>query len=67
MCGKQVIDTSMYRMSEGGNARHAVKDDRDESSFKSSEQIAREQAQQQAAGSPAADRPGRAHADAWRA
>ena len=47
VCGKQVIDTSMYRMSEGGNARHAVKDDRDESSFKSSEQIAREQAQQQ--------------------
>ena len=41
ICGKQVLDTSMYKMSEGGNFSHTVRN-REESSFKSAEQIARE-------------------------
>jgi len=44
VCGKQVLDTTMYRMSEGGQAIGAPKD-RDEAKFKSPEQIAREAAQ----------------------
>ena len=44
ICGKQVLDTSMYKMSEGGNFSHAMRD-REESAFKSAEQIAREAAQ----------------------
>lgn len=44
ICGKQVLDTSMYKMSEGGSFTHTVRD-RDESSFKSTEQLAREKAQ----------------------
>ena len=44
ICGKQVLDTSMYKMSEGGNFMHTV-GKREESSFKSQEQIAREAAQ----------------------
>lgn len=45
VCGKQVLDTSMYKMSEAGNSLHVVRD-RDEAKFKSAEQIAREKAQQ---------------------
>tara|TARA_B110001452_G_scaffold262977_1_gene263760 strand:- start:282 stop:1205 length:924 start_codon:yes stop_codon:yes gene_type:complete len=42
ICGKQVQDTRMYKMSEGGNGWHTVRE-RDEKSFKSDDQIAREQ------------------------
>ena len=42
ICGKQIQDTRMYKMSEGGNGWHTVRD-RDEKSFKSDDQIAREQ------------------------
>ena len=42
ICGKQVQDTRMYKMSEGGNGWHKVRE-RDEKSFKSDDQIAREQ------------------------
>lgn len=45
ICGKQVLDTSMYKMSEGLSL-HKVNQNRDEASFKSAEQIAREGAQQ---------------------
>ena len=44
ICGKVVQDTRMYKMSEGGNGWHTVKD-RDEKSFKSPDQIAREESQ----------------------
>ena len=44
ICGKQVLDTSMYKMSEG-LAMHKVSN-RDEAAFKSAEQLAREGAQQ---------------------
>ena len=44
ICGKQVLDTSMYKMSEGGNFSHTMHA-REESAFKSAEQIAREAAQ----------------------
>ena len=44
ICGKQVQDTRMYKMSEGGNGWHTVRD-RDEKSFKSPDQIAREESQ----------------------
>jgi len=43
VCGKQVLDTTMYKMSEGGTSLHVVRD-RDEAKFKSSEQMAREKA-----------------------
>lgn len=46
ICGKQVLDTSMYAMREGGNQWHTVRS-RDVASFKSAEQIAREEAQEQ--------------------
>eukprot|EP00965_Chrysotila_dentata_P156726 5178248-Pleurochrysis_carterae.AAC.2 len=46
ICGKQVLDTTMYKMSEGGNQWHTVKN-RDPKAFKSAEQIAREDAHQQ--------------------
>ena len=45
ICGKVVQDTRMYKMSEGGNGWHTVKADRDEKSFKSPDQIAREESQ----------------------
>eukprot|EP00967_Tisochrysis_lutea_P006327 scaffold7496_cov38-Tisochrysis_lutea.AAC.3 len=44
ICGKQVLDTSMYVMREGGTALHTVRD-REDTSYKSAEQIAREKAQ----------------------
>ena len=44
VCGKQVLDTSMYKMS-GGTSVHVVRE-RDEAKFKSPEQLAREKAQQ---------------------
>lgn len=44
ICGKQVLDTSMYKMSEG-LALHKVSN-RGEAEFKSAEQLAREGAQQ---------------------
>jgi len=44
ICGKQVLDTSMYRMSEGGQFGTVRK--RDDKAFKSPEQMAREEAQQ---------------------
>ena len=46
ICGKQVLDTSMYKMSDGGNSWHKV-GQRDEAKYKSEEQIAREGAQQE--------------------
>ena len=45
-CSLQVLDTAMYTMREGGTAIHTVRD-RDVASFKSAEQIAREEAQEQ--------------------
>ena len=44
ICGKQVLDTTMYKMSDGGNFSHTVKP-RDEAAFKSEQQLARESAQ----------------------
>ena len=41
ICGVQVLDTTMYKMSEGGNFTHKLSN-KDESAFKSPEQIARE-------------------------
>ena len=38
----QVLDTSVYKMSEGGNSWHTVRE-RDPKSFKSAEQIEREE------------------------
>jgi hypothetical protein len=46
ICGKQVLDTTMYAMREGGNQWHTVRS-RDAASFKSADQIAREEAQEQ--------------------
>jgi cysteine-rich PDZ-binding protein len=46
ICGKVVQDTRMYKMSEGGNGWHTVRD-RDEKSFKSPDQIAREESQKE--------------------
>ncbi|KAL3929953.1 MAG: hypothetical protein SGPRY_001739 [Prymnesium sp.] len=43
ICGKQVLDISMYKMSEGGGF-NTVRE-RDQKAFKSPEQIAREEAQ----------------------
>ena len=45
ICGKQVLDTSMYKMSEGGIFGTVRK--RDPKSFKSPEQMQREEAQEQ--------------------
>ena len=42
ICGKQVLDTREYKMSEGGNGWHTVQD-REEKAFKSADQIAREE------------------------
>jgi hypothetical protein len=44
ICGKQVLDTSMYKMSEGGG--FSKMSNRDEAAFKSAEQLSREAAQQ---------------------
>ena len=44
VCGKQVLDTTMYKMSEGGVGLHKT-GSKDEAKFKSPEQIAREKAQ----------------------
>ena len=44
ICGKQVLDTSMYKMSEGGLSMHKP-GGREEAAFKSAEQLAREAAQ----------------------
>ena len=44
ICGVKVLDTSMYAMREGSSKHHAVRQRSDES-FKSKEQLAREQAQ----------------------
>ena len=45
ICGKQVLDTSMYKMSEGGGFHRMS--NRDASAFKSPEQLAREAAQEE--------------------
>ena len=45
ICGKQVLDITMYKMPEGGTSLHTVRD-REEAKFKSAEQIAREKAQE---------------------
>ena len=44
VCGKQVLDTSMYKMSEGGNFSHRLSN-KEDAAFKSEQQLAREAAQ----------------------
>lgn len=46
ICGALVLETAMYKMSDGGNALHKV-GQREQAAFKSAEQIAREGAQEQ--------------------
>lgn len=46
ICGKQVLDTREYKMSEGGHGWHTVRD-REDASFKSADQMTREAAQQE--------------------
>jgi hypothetical protein len=44
ICGKEVMDTSMYKMSEGGNFSHKMSG-KEEAAFKSPEQLSREKSQ----------------------